>query len=402
MKLLFIAMTLASLTASAAVAPAFDSAAFLPQLPPDPAEGVVMYPLPKLLVADAGAEIKTAVAWEASRPAILRRVADHVYGHAPATRVEMAAALREAGAHSATLRRRQVELTFTSPLGSAKAMLLILEPAGSGPHPVFVALNLGGNPAVARDAAILPSASTPNPGAYAKPFVAQWPLERFARAGVALVIVDAADFFPDVADGYPASVQRLFPAEQRGPGATAWGAVATWAWGLSRVADYLETDAAFDRTRLAVVGHSRLGKAALWAGATDPRFRVVISNESGCGGAALSKRIFGETVQDITRMFPHWFCGNFPRYGGNEGSLPVDQHQLLALIAPRALYVASASKDLWADPRGEFMALVHAAPVFALYPAGTTRLGYHLRPGEHDLLDYDWERYLAFAQAQWN
>lgn len=401
MKPLLLAMTLASLTASAATAPGLDINGILPQLPPDPAQGVVMYPLPKLLVGADGREIKTAAAWEAQRANVLNAVADHVYGHAPAMRISMSAELRESGAHSPSIRRRQVELTFTSPLGSAKAMLLILEPARPGPHPVFVALNLGGNRSVAPDPAILPSISTPKPGGYTRPFVEQWAIEAYTKAGVAVVVVDAADFFQDVAEGYPGSIQRLFPPEQRGPGAKAWGAVATWAWGLSRVIDYIETDAALDRTRIAVVGHSRLGKAALWAGATDPRFRVVISNESGCGGAALSKRIFGETVKDITGMFPHWFCGNFTRYAGAEQNLPVDQHQLLALMAPRAVYVASASKDLWADPRGEFMSLVNAAPVFALYPAGTSRLGYHLREGEHDLLEYDWLRYLAFAQAQW-
>ncbi|MEZ6078950.1 MAG: hypothetical protein R3C56_25735 [Pirellulaceae bacterium] len=186
-----------------------------------------------------------------------------------------------------------------------------------------------------------------------------------------------------------------------------WGSIAAWAWGLSRLLDALETqDMHVDARRVSVVGHSRLGKTSLWAGANDERFMAVISNDSGCGGAALSRRAVGETVARINRSFPHWFCPNFHQYDGKENSLPIDQHQLLALIAPRLLYVASASQDRWADPHGEFLSLDLAREVFAKLPATKSersdqsnlkRIGYHLRDGQHDITEWDWAHYIRFA-----
>jgi hypothetical protein len=207
-------------------------------------------------------------------------------------------------------------------------------------------------------------------------------------------------------------VHALFDAAE---GRDAWGTLAAWAFGASRVLDAFAADADLDGARVALVGHSRAGKAALWCAAEDARVAMVFANESGCGGAALSRRRFGETVMHITALFPHWFCGGFADFGGREDALPVDQHELIALLAPRPVYVASAQQDLWADPKGEFLSLVHAGPVYALFglrglgarelppvsaPLHGDGLGYHLRPGGHDLTRYDWERFLDFADTR--
>ena len=239
-----------------------------------------------------------------------------------------------------------------------------------------------------------------------------WPVESLVSRGYGMATAYCGDVFPDRADGRSSSALKSLgrPVEGTLPPDEP-GGIATWAWQLSRVLDWLITLPEVDPTRVIVVGHSRLGKTALWAGACDERFAMVVSNDSGCGGAALSRRNFGETVGAITSRFPHWFCPAFATYADRETELPCDQHTLLAMTAPRPLYVASAVDDRWADPRGEFLACVAAEPAWKLfgldglgtreYPAIDTpvghSIGYHVRTGRHDLLPYDWQQFADFA-----
>lgn len=381
------------------------------------------YVLPDPLVLADGGRVTDAATWtRRRRPELLRLFETHVYGRTPAggPRPRFALTRMDPKALGGTAARREVAITLGKGDAARRLDLLVYLPnAARGPVPVFVALNFAGNHAVDPDPGITLATrwtASSHPGVVANRATeaargserSRWPLERILQRGYGVATAYYGDLYPDHAGGAPDSVLTLFPAEPR---PHAWGAVGAWAWGLSRALDYLRTVPAIDASRIAVLGHSRLGKAALWAGAQDPRFAMVISNESGCGGAALNKRIYGETVEAITTRFPHWFARSFARYAAREADLPVDQHELVALVAPRPVYVASAEGDRWADPRGEFLAALHADPVYRLLgtdglPAREMpgvdqpvhgRIGYHVRSGGHDLTSYDWEQYLAFA-----
>ncbi|HEV7282564.1 MAG TPA: acetylxylan esterase [Pirellulaceae bacterium] len=393
---------------------------------------VPKYSLPDPLVSESGEKIGSADEWnEIRRPELLNLFEEHVYGRAPSDAVEVKAETLEESddALGGKAKRSQVRVTLSRDGRSVPVDLLLYLPKDAkGPVPLFWSLNFKGNHTTTADPAVLVPDATIHPksadGAPSKVHVQaaksergssadRWAYETIVDRGYGVATAFYGDLDPDYDDGFKNGVHSLFPEYGSDDPKSSWGTIAGWAWGMSRILDYLETRPDVDAKRVAVMGHSRLGKTALWAGASDPRFALVISNDSGCGGAALSRRAFGETVKRINTSFPHWFCDRFVEYNDNEAALPVDQHQLIALAAPRPIIVASATEDQWADPKGEYLSAYHAGPVFELLtgdgfgsdakelpPADQpilSRVGYHLRSGGHDVTDADWAAYLDFA-----
>jgi len=388
---------------------------------------VPAYALPDPLVSEDGTRVTALSTWvEKRRPEILRLFADQMYGATPDETIEVRSHVIDSTlVMNGRAIRKQVDLTFCGNGKDLTVAVLLYIPAGeAGPAPAFLGLNFGGNHTIrddpgirlntnwmrpSRDRGIVDNRATEATRGRA---ASRWTVEKIVERGYALVTAYYGDIDPDFDDGFRNGIHPLFyPGTQVRPGPGEWGSIGAWAWGLSRILDYLETDDAIAHRNVAVLGHSRLGKTSLWAGAQDERFALVISNDSGCGGAALSRRAFGETVGRINTSFPHWFCANFKQYNEREDLLPVDQHMLAALIAPRPVYVASAEEDQWADPRGEFLSVKHASPVYRLLGVeglGTERmpavnqpvigrLSYHVRSGGHDVTDFDWEQYLNCA-----
>jgi hypothetical protein len=377
---------------------------------------IAPYTLPDPLKFENGAAVKSAKDWtERRRPEIMRLFEEHVYGKTPpAAKIEYEVTKRDAKALNGAATRQEVTVWLAGKKGPSMRILLYVPNHVAGRVPAFVSLNFPGNHAVEADPAITLSTrwTIPGPGveknrateASRGSAVSRWPVDLIVSRGYALATVYYGDLFPDYKEGAPDSILPHLPASN-------WNAIGAWAYGMSRMLDYLEKDSRIDAKRVAVVGHSRLGKAALWAGAQDQRFAMVIGNDSGEGGAAIARRNFGETVERINTAFPHWFASSYARYNKAVDQMPVDQHELLALIAPRPLYITSATEDQWADPHGEYLSCAAASPVYRLLGtdgfAGKdhtlveqpvmSQIGYHLRKGKHDITRYDWEQFITFA-----
>ncbi|MBC3787809.1 alpha/beta fold hydrolase [Spirosoma utsteinense] len=359
------------------------------------------YTLPELLKTTTNREVRDKETWEkVRRPEIITLFEENVYGQMPKAYDRLTYSIKNKNTSAmggkATLKEVVIEVVRNSK--SLKINLVLFVPnQQTGPVPVFLLINNRGKD------------NTDPTRSHKSDF---WPAETVIDSGYAIAAIHVSDLAPDDTVNYVNGVLQLYPDQlTANDGMRAIGA---WAWGASRALDYFEKDAAIDARKVVVVGHSRGGKASLWAAAEDQRFAMCVTNCSGNTGAALSRRGFGETVSRINTVFPHWFATNYKKFNNKVAELPLDQHMLIAAIAPRPLYATNATKDLWADPRGTFLSLKQAEIVYALYgiksnlPANPpvvnhaivrAPLGYHIREGEHNLTAFDWINFVKFASV---
>ncbi|MDG1895769.1 MAG: acetylxylan esterase [Fuerstiella sp.] len=385
------------------------------------------FDLPELLKLLDGSAVKSDEDWTSKRRSeILSLFREHVFGNDPAgvPQLRTRERSRKQDALGGRAVRRQITVFFSDDDDGPSMDILIYTPTDAKtPVPCFMGLNFHGNHSVDPDPDIhlttswvrndtkrgnIDHRATEKSRGQSS---SRWPVEMIVSRGYGLATIYYGDVDPDFDDGFKNGIHSLLEPDTTERAGNAGGSISAWAWALSRGLDVLEMDPLVDGSKVSTFGHSRLGKTSLWAGASDERFAMVISNDSGCGGAALSRRRFGETVKRINTSFPHWFCINHRQYNENENASPVDHHMLMALIAPRPVYVASAEDDKWADPHGEMLSLYHAGPVFELLgrsglPSNDvatvnkpiqTDVAYHIRTGKHDVTDFDWTQYMNFA-----
>lgn len=356
--------------------------------------------LPNVLTTSNGRAIATRKEWaKLRRPEVLELFTTQVYGRVPGTPYKKSIKVVKVDPNAmdgkATL--KLVDITIAANAKTLTIHLGLFIP-NSQPKPVPAFLLICNRP-------------TSNIDFTREKKSEFWPAEQMVERGYAAAAFWNDDVDPDKHDNFQNGIHGLLDSNRN---AESWGTLAAWAWGASRCMDYLITDKGINSAKIAVVGHSRGAKTALWAGANDERFAMIVSNEAGSGGTSLSKRKYGETVALINKGFPHWFCANYKAYNQKEDLLPVDQHMLLALIAPRPLYIASADKDLWGDPVGQYLALYFAVPVYRLYEPSTSlpkalptlnvpiisgNVAYHIRDGEHNMTLKDWNWFMDFADV---
>ncbi len=361
------------------------------------------YQLPDVLTCAGGEKVTSVSQWEQQRrPELLQLFTTHMYGRVPE--------------HVHTGEWLLEQDTPDTLGGKARHKLLTLRLAPQQDAPVM-RLQLWIPSHGQRAAAAFHGLSFLPNDAIAQ--AEEWQLQRLMDECFALATFQYTDVTPDKPNTTVAYREGLLPcyyqSGQTEPRPDEWGTVAAWAWAASRAMDYLVSDSLIDAKRVAIIGHSRLGKAALWAGACDQRFAMVFSVQSGGCGATLSRRCFGETIASVNNVLPYWFCDNFKQYSDKEQLMPFDQHELIALIAPRPVYISSASEDWWSDPRGEFLSAKAAEPVYRLYglsgidtsemppadhPLCNGAIAYHLRTGSHSVKAYDWEQFIDYANGQ--
>lgn len=390
------------------------------------------YTLPDPLKLNNGKPVKNARTWmEKRRPEIRKLIEEYWFGRAPGGRPrEMTFDVFEPGAPAfgGKAIRRQVTIYFTKDRKGPQMDLLIYLPANaSGPVPMFLNMSFSANNLAVADPGVkvgkrwdrqsrtqIPANPVPPPGGAARgPRGLR--VEQFLDAGIGIATFNKDDLAPDFVESEGLGVKALYlKSGQTKPAADEWGAIASWAWGASRALDYFETDKGVDARRVAIHGVSRLGKTALWAGASDERFAMVIASCSGEGGAAIARRNYGETLAHMAAptRYPYQFAGNYAKFVDKVSEWPVDANLLVAMIAPRPLLLQTGNTDKWSDPYGEFLAAVAAEPVYQLLGKnglGTTRfpragepilhdLGYFMHDGGHGTVPADFDVYVRFMK----
>lgn len=391
-------------------------------------DSIKPYVLPELLRLENGVEIKNVTDWEQKRrPEILRLYKDHVYGNIPENNlIPVSVELLEESdtVFNNTAIRKQYAIVFKKNEKKLSIHILLYLPKKIQAPPVFVGYNFYGNHTTINDPNVILTSSwvrnntsfgiTENMATEASrgKRANRWPIQKIVNEGFGIAMVYYGDVDPDKNDFSDGIHSFFYDKNQLEPKVKEWGSISAWSWGISKVLDQLKAVHLLQDSKFILFGHSRLGKTSLWAGALDDRFDMVISNDSGCGGSALFNRKVGETISVINESFPHWFSNSFTKYNNKEETLPVDQHMLISLIAPRPVYIASAEEDYWSDPEGEHLAALNASPAYELYgKVGLTdtifpnvntaihnTIGYHVRTGKHDVTEYDWEQFMLFAR----
>ena len=380
------------------------------------------YTLPDPLMLANGKPVRDAKTWnEKRRPEIVRLFEENEYGRAPGRPADMSFDVFEKGtpALDGKATRRQVTVYFSKDKAGPKMDLLIYIPAGATkPVPLILNVSFSANSSSVEDPGIKPGEvwgrDKKRVAAPARGIGGIKPAP-FLAAGFGVATLYYGDIDPDFLGGVPFGVRALYlKPGQTEPAPDEWGSIAAWGWGLSRAMDYFETDKDIDARRVAIEGVSRLGKTVMWAGAHDTRFAMVIASCSGEGGAALSRRNYGETIAHLVEptRYPYQFCANYAKYAKHVDESPVDAHMLVALIAPRPVLLQTGDTDTWSDPKGEFLAAVAAGPVFKLLgqqgldtdqmPAAGVpilhTIGYQMHAGGHGTVPSDWDLFLKFMQ----
>jgi hypothetical protein len=383
------------------------------------------YTLPDPLKFSDNKAVTSTKAWfEKRRPEIVRLFEENQYGRTPGRPADMTFEVFDAAtpAFDGKAIRKQVTIYFSKDKSGPRAELLLYLPAGTS-KPVPVLLNAGftanslmvNDPGVKAGRIFDPATKTYTPPKSGSFNFGGMDVLPVLEHGFGLAMVNYAEIDPDAPAGLPSGVRQLYlKPGQSAPAPDEWGSISAWAWGLSRALDYLETDKNVDAKRVALMGISRLGKTVLWTAAHDMRFALVIASCSGEGGAALSRRNYGETIKHLVEptRFPYQFCANYAKYADHVDQFPVDAHMLLALIAPRPVLLQTGNTDRWSDPKGEFLAAVAATPVYKLLgkeginttemPAAgvaiLNTLGYFMHDGGHGMVPSDWKPIFQFMQ----